>query len=758
VNDKTLEAVEGALETVRRSGLQHVQDEEAKSKRGLILARAQSAERLDLSTLEEIASELSVPLAVVEAVIGASPAETPRQAQGGAVSRRAEPDWSFQDVAYKRCRFALDRKGPGRKVGLIIPTGGGKTRVALRIVLGELHDAQNPESTVLWITHRKRLATQAKRELQKMVTKGTPELPEDAVALLANRVRFVLTTDLETELTRAENLEMLVVDEAHHAAAPSYQPIFAARPALPALFLTATPRRRDERHIGIDEVAYSITYRKLIESGAVVEPSFEPPYVLAPDAWEDPEGLDDFAEDLLDRAEGEFVKTLVVATTIERVRALAAALGRALAARRGHILGADDIGWVHGNDSSTGADPEGFLDEFASKDRGILVATSSLLSEGYDDPRINAAVITYPSTSLVQLMQTAGRALRYSPGKRQAFIVQVKESELAYHFEQRWLYREISDVLHPQLEDRDYRSKDDLRRQVEELLGQRNVRDADVDAILKQLDGVVEGESCSVLLTGFPYHGSAERFTMDAQWNAVLDAGSESELFREMFNEFSEGDPLERDIDSFLKTFMSPDPTTGSEWRRRANMLMAMGYARRELAGTPYDGRQRRPYIPSRGTTWLTYITFNYHPDVPQELRDFLRPCVNAEGVLAEYSAHPEQWVRAVRVPLPLGGAFGWMLGEEQAAAFDLSAAELSERLRAARPDQAFSVVGGWLAEIAPTTLPMALLQRFERFLNPDTRNQDVLELRVDHSVDPRSAPSAKVDAAVELDLPAPQP
>jgi hypothetical protein len=576
------------------------------------------------------------------------------------------------------------------------------------------------------------LATQARRELQKMVTDGTPELPEDAVALLANRVRFVLTSDLENELARTENLHMVVVDEAHHAAAPSYQPIFEARPALPGLFLTATPRRRDERHIGIDDIGYSTTYRKLIEFGAVIEPTFEPPYVLAPDAWDEPEGLVDFAEYLLDRAERDFVKTLVVATTIERVGALAAALDRALADRHGHILDAQDIGWVHGADSSTGADPEAFLDEFASKDRGILVATSSLLSEGYDDPTINAAVVTYPSTSLVQLMQTAGRALRYAPGKKKAFIVQVKESALAYHFEQRWLYREISDVLHPQLEDRDYRSKEDLRLQVDQLLKERNVRDADRSAVLGQLDGLVEGEPCSVLLTGLHYHGSPEDFTADAHWGVVLDAGPNSETLRDIFNEFSEGESLEKDLEAFLKTYMSPDPKQGSEWRRRANMLNAMAYARRELAGIAYEDRQSRPYVPNRGTTWLNYITFSYHPDVPPELREFLRPCVNTERILAEYSARPERFVRAIRIPLPLAGAFAWLLDSEQASALDQMTAGLSERLRNSRPDQGFAVVGGWLAEVAATVLPMALLQRIERFLNPDVRAQDVLELRAD--------------------------
>jgi superfamily II DNA or RNA helicase len=250
------------------------------------------------------------------------------------------------------------------------------------------------------VTHRKRLAIQARRELQKMVTNGTPELPEDAVALLANRVRFTLTTSLADELAAGRTLHMIVVDEAHHAAAPSYKPIFDTQPSLPGLFLTATPRRRDERLIGIDEVAYpAITYRGLFERGVLVEPTFDT-YLLSPDAWDsEPSLLDDFADYLLDRSQRDFVKTLVVASTVERLLALHTALDRALAARGDHILTADDIAWVHGNGSSMGATPDDFLDEFAGRTRGILVATASLLGEGFDDPSINAVVVTFPSTS-----------------------------------------------------------------------------------------------------------------------------------------------------------------------------------------------------------------------------------------------------------------------------------------------------------------------------------------------------------------------
>src|SRR5262249_52494015 len=151
----------------------------------------------------------------------------------------------------------------------------------------------------------------------------------------------------------------------------------------------------------------------------------------------------DLADYVLDRADvpdrggSEFVKTLVVASRVEHVEQLYRALIDVLEDRPEHILSPKDIGFVHGRGSSTGSPAADFLDEFASTPRGILVATGQLLGEGYDDPGINAVVVTYPTTSLLQLMQVAGRCLRRAPEKDRAYVVQVKPSDLAYHYEQR---------------------------------------------------------------------------------------------------------------------------------------------------------------------------------------------------------------------------------------------------------------------------------------------------------------------------------
>jgi hypothetical protein len=123
-------------------------------------------------------------------------------------------------------------------------------------------------------------------------------------------------------------------------------------------------------------------------------------------------------------------------------------------------------------------------------------------------------------------------------------------------------------------------------------------------------------------------------------------------------------------------------------------------------------------------------VTFTYVPAVPSALREFLRPCVNAERVLADYAADPGPWFRAVRLALPIGGAIAWLLDSLQAEGFDTLCAELIERLRAAPADDGFFVVAGWRASLPVSVLPLALLDRIERFLRDEDRAHGMLVLK----------------------------
>src|SRR5207244_1989939 len=119
--------------------------------------------------------------------------------------------------------------------------------------------------------------------------------------------------------------------------------------------------------------------------------------------WSSSAGLRDLADELLERTEHDFTKVLVAVSMRERAEVLYESLAELLDERPHHPLEAADIGFVHGSRASGPGSPGDYIDEFTARPRGILVATSQLLGEGFDDPLIDAAVVTYPSSSIGHL-------------------------------------------------------------------------------------------------------------------------------------------------------------------------------------------------------------------------------------------------------------------------------------------------------------------------------------------------------------------
>jgi superfamily II DNA or RNA helicase len=637
--------------------------------------------------------------------------------RNGGEDGNAQPDWSFQDTAHSRCVDAL-AKGINRKVGLVLPTGGGKTRVAMRIALSLLDASDREDTVVLWVTHRTRLKTQAHRELQRAMNQGTPNLPEGAARLLGRRVDFCMLSDLERRLTELQdNVELVIVDEAHHAAATSYQAIFDHRP-LRGLFLTATPNRTDALPIGIDEIAYTITSRELFDRHVILEPRLET-LDLFDFAWDDTDQLRNLADYLLDRAQSEFLKTLVAASTVEHAISLHTALVSVLEDDDTAILSADDLGFVHGSGSSTGDSPDVFLDEFARRPRGIVVATTQLLGEGFDDTSINAVVVTYPTSSVLQLMQVAGRCLRSAPGKHTAYVVQMRKSPLAYHWEQRWLYQDISDALRPQLADRNYSSIDDLVSQIEEVLTNAHVRSQVARAVHASIKHVQVGEQVALLMTGLPYGGSPDTFEENAAWHAVAVTNATRDAFLRIFNGFSSRGTDVNDFDDYLRNYIQPDPAPSGEWKQYKDMLWGMSYAHREITGEAYDAASARPYDPAIGTTWLRYITFRYEPGMPSALDAFLADAINREEIAAEHQRSPQNFTLAIKVPLPLAGSIAFLLDEHQAAWLSSQRSDLRARLEDA-PHESFGVLADWRYSLPYSPLSPLLVDQFDRFLRTD--------------------------------------
>ena len=685
--------------------------------------------------IEGIKRCLGIPPAVTRHLFaeGMAPLLSAILKQDAAQGRKpAAPDWSFQDVAIANTLEAL-RQRPTSKIGLILPTGAGKTRTALRIVFDHLARTPAANTPVYWVTHRKNLRTQARRELQKLLSTDKGQVPKNASSLLANCIKFVMVSELPKLLADdAPPPALVVVDEAHHAAAPSYKRIFEAVYAVPALFLTATPNRMDFQPIGIDEISFTITYRELENRGVIVMPEFLD-FPVANFEWSE-EQVQDLADYVIDRGANEFTKILVLAPRIDRVKGFYHALLETLTREPDHLLDPEDIGYIYGTGNSLYIDNDSFLKQFAEKPRGILVSAQVLL-EGFDDPGINTVVLTYPSKSVVRLMQAAGRCVRYFPEKKSTYVVQARNDKLAYHFDQRWLYQEISDYLRPALIDIEYVSETDLKQKVAALLDRHNVKATVSSRILKQLVHVTLGETCRLLFYGLPYYGAKGDFDEYAAWGAFLETTDNSVAFRGVFNVFCAfgahlSDPSEFLTREGTRFGITKDLSNCSMWSSMMKVLTASYFACEEIYGSYPMAKLSRPTKSTQGpTTWLRYVCFNYRPQLGSELTDFLADCYNSEVAIGDYLDDPRRFSLAVKIPMPLGGHECWLLIPEEDRAFQACVTTLRHKLAKTSPNNEISLLAGYLASADHRVLPSRIFLRIEAFLNSDQYEVRVLQL-----------------------------
>ena len=737
MNDATLYLIEQAVSACNLSdgNLRTRSDER------IAQLRAQADQLRQARGLDDelIVKRLGIPSAVARLVLGfptsvttramtpsfsASPTPAPK-------TPAQQPDWSFQDIAIADTLDAL-RQRPASKVGLILPTGAGKTRTALRIILAILNQSERTDSIVYWVTHRKNLKAQSHRELQKLLTTARDQIPEDSATLLAKRIRFAMVGELPTIFSPdSEPPLLIVVDEAHHAAAPSYQPIFEASNPVPALFLTATPNRADRLPIGIDEISYTITHRELEERGVVSVPIFED-FPVHDFEWSSQQ-VKDLANYVIEETYSRFTKVLVLAPRIDRVTEFCDAVLDALSFEGGHPLAPDDIGYIHGSGNSRNCDSDEFLEHFAGKPRAILIS-AQLLLEGFDDPAINTVVLTYPSSSIVRLMQAAGRCVRYSPEKEGSYVVQARNNDLAYHFDQRWLYQEISDFLRPELLDIDYSTETDLHRKVDEMLAHHRVKPAERRQIIDQLGLVRPGSTCRLLLHGFPYAGDVRDFDTQAQWGAWLETEKNSTAFRGIFNAFCALGANLSDPSDFLAREAAnygipKDLWQFSDWRKLMRVLTSSYLAYEEIYGSNPNANACRPSKRAGPTTWLKYVTLGFRPTIPVELSEFISDCFNKETVEAEYLEPSNDFALAIKLPLPLSGYEAILLDQCSAANFEACVSVLRDRLSRVSPAERIGELAAFTATAHYAHLPSRILLRIQPYLSSISHRELVLRL-----------------------------
>lgn len=310
-----------------------------------------------------------------------------------------------------------------RRVLNVLPTGTGKT-----VVFAKVAETMRERGRVLVLAHREELIEQARNKIGAWTSLTTAvEMGQQRAYGSLGAGADVVVASIQT-LSRPARLErfksgdfgLVIVDEAHHAPAETYQRVIDHFAEAKVLGMTATPDRLDKTGLEttFDTAGFVYELRDAIHDRWLVPIRQLIAHIDGLDISSVRTVAGDFNEQDLERemiqadslhgvakatvaAAGPDRKALVFATTIAHAHALAETFG--------HYTDRAGVLALSGQDSDENR-KEG-LRRFANGDVRFLV-NCLLFTEGFDQPDIGLVAIARPTKSRALYSQMVGRGTR----------------------------------------------------------------------------------------------------------------------------------------------------------------------------------------------------------------------------------------------------------------------------------------------------------------------------------------------------------
>jgi DNA repair protein RadD len=304
----------------------------------------------------------------------------------------------------------------------VAPTGAGKTILFSHIV-GNLIKGGGLNK-VLVIAHRDELTEQNRDKFLRIHPKIASTVVDAKTKSWDGNVTFAMvqTLSMPENLENMPSVDLLVIDEAHHAAAETYRRIvdraLELNPDCKILGLTATPNRSDGKGLRevFSNVADQISLAELVSSGHLVMPrtfvidvgvrgelsrvkvsgsDFD---MAAVDRIMNQEPINEaVVEQWKEKAEKR--KTVVFCSTIAHAESVTAAFS------------AQGVRAVMVSGQMTPKERNRNLVAYSEGDASVIVNVQ-VLTEGWDHPPTSCVVLLRPSSAKSTMIQMVGRGLR----------------------------------------------------------------------------------------------------------------------------------------------------------------------------------------------------------------------------------------------------------------------------------------------------------------------------------------------------------
>lgn len=339
----------------------------------------------------------------------------------------------YQKISIERVLTAW--KDGMRRPAVLLPTGSGKTVIFSHLISRWLDD--NPGKRVVVLVHREELATQTVGQLRS----NAPGVDVGIVKARADEtgarvvVASVQTLAVKGRAERLSDVGMIVVDECHHYAAKLWRKVlerlgcFDGHGDVVTVGFTATMSRADNRGLGSvwEDIVYRRDILRMIMDGYLCDVRALSVKVNGLDLGQVSRKAGG------DLADGSLGDAMIAARAQE---AVAAAYAEHAAGRQA-VAFAPTVAFAHAmaealNDDGvtaeviTGETPsEERTETYERFRRGEVrvLCNCMVLTEGFDAPWAEVAIIARPTTNAALYTQIVGRVLRLWPGKKDALVL-----------------------------------------------------------------------------------------------------------------------------------------------------------------------------------------------------------------------------------------------------------------------------------------------------------------------------------------------
>ena len=315
-------------------------------------------------------------------------------------------------------------------------TGTGKTVTAVM-------DAKRCGGRTLFLAHTQELVNQAAdtfRTLWPEVTVGRymEAIKEPEAHVVCGSVQSVA---LHLEDFREDAFSYLIVDEAHHAAADTYQKILAYFHPAFTLGLTATPERTDDNRAILDifkNTAHKLDIQTAVEIGELVPIRCIRIHTNIDLTRVRFNSVQYNIRDLESKIYVPERNRLIVDTWLQYVRDKRTVVFCASVRHAEQIAELFRQAGVSAAAVSGGMKPaerREFQDRFVRREILVLCACD-LLNEGWDCPEIEVLFMARPTMSRVLYTQQLGRGMRLFPGKESLMVFDFVDNASQYNMPQ----------------------------------------------------------------------------------------------------------------------------------------------------------------------------------------------------------------------------------------------------------------------------------------------------------------------------------